>query len=361
MIGDPRVGPQQNGREVRDKGRDLFRGDVEDARPCSSLVGVLSEEGHHHCGITGCQILRAAIQARQVAVGRSHPAAGHRRTGRIGSRIGWLRLWYRSRRGETQVAYTWGHSIDDQSDPLQGNFDDLQPTRASNTNLGDNRAGFTRQFQSGADRASSDFDQRQNLVLYTIWELGLPRRNHFANSVLNNWQVAGIAGFRSGFPFNVISSSTLQACPGSGVSSDTEILRNRPSLIPGRSPFLAHPIPVPGGYQLLDPSAFCDPGPTEVGNLGRNALVGPGFWNVDLSLVKSFRPRKLGDSGAIQLRADFFNAFNHANLGSPDGLAADSTFGQAMLGRQGVQPSFPSQIPLDQLARQVQLQIKVLF
>jgi len=272
---------------------------------------------------------------------------------------------YRSRRGETQVAYTWGHSIDDQSDPLQGNFDDLQPTRASNTNTGDDRAGFTRQFQSGADRASSDFDQRQNLVLYSIWEVGVPSRHGFANSILNNWQVAGIAGFRSGFPFNVISTSLLPACPGSGgATSDTEILRNRPSLIPGRSPFLAHPIPVPGGYQLLDPSAFCDPGPTQVGNLGRNALVGPGFWNVDLSLVKAFHPRKLGDSGAIQIRADFFNAFNHANLGNPDGLAeicSGCTFGQAMLGRQGVQPSFPSQIPLDQLARQVQLQIKVLF
>ena len=271
---------------------------------------------------------------------------------------------YRSRRGQTQVAYTWGHSIDDQSDPLQGSFDDLQPARASNTNRGDDRAGFTRQFESGSDRASSDFDQRQNLVLYSIWEVGVPGHSRLSNTLLNNWQVAGIAGFRSGFPFNVISTSLLPACPGSGVTSATEILRNRPNLIPGRNPFLAHPIPVPGGYQLLDPSAFCDPGPTDVGNLGRNALVGPGFWNVDLSVVKSFRPKTLGDGGAIQLRADFFNAFNHANLGNPDGLAeicSGCTFGQAMLGRQGVQPSFPSAAPLDQLARQVQLQLKILF
>lgn len=271
---------------------------------------------------------------------------------------------HRTRRSQTQLAYTWGHSIDNQSDPLQGGFDDLQLTRASNTNRGDNRAGFTRQFQSGADRASSDFDQRHNLVLYSVWGVGLPRRGRLAKHAFENWQVAGIAGFRSGFPFNVISTSLLPACPGSPLNSSTEILRNRPNLVAGRSPFLAHRTPVPGGYQLLNQDAFCDPGPSAVGSLGRNALTGPGFWNVDLSIAKSFRPKFLGESGAIQLRADFFNAFNHANLGNPDGLATvcpACTFGQAMLGRQGAQPSFPSSAPLDQLARKVQLQLKVMF
>jgi hypothetical protein len=270
---------------------------------------------------------------------------------------------YRSQRGQTQVAYTWGHSIDNQSDPLQGTFDDLQFTRASNTNNGYNRAGFTRQFESAADRASSDFDQRHNLVVHSIWYIGVTRGGRLTRLALGDWQVAGMAGFRSGFPFNLIAGVGLPACPGS-INSSTAILRNRPSLVPGRSPFLPQRVPVPGGYQILDPTAFCAPGPQAVGNLGRNALTGPGFWNADLSVAKSFRPRFLGESGTVQVRADFFNAFNHANLGNPDGIAEICdicTFGQALLGRQGVQPSFPSAAPLDQLARQVQLQLKVIF
>ena len=238
---------------------------------------------------------------------------------------------YQNRRSQTQLAYTWAHSIDNQSDPLQGNFDDLQAGRASNTDRGINRAGFTRQFQPGFDRANSDFDQRHNLVMFSIWDIGVRRRGRSSRLLLEDWQVSGIAGFRSGFPFNVISSNLLQACPGSNVSSYTQILRNRPNLVPGVDPFFAHRQPVPGGYQLLNPAAFCDPGADSVGTLGRNALTGPGFWNVDLSLSKSFRPRFLGESGAIRFRADFFNAFNHANLGNPDGLAGSLTFGQAML------------------------------
>jgi hypothetical protein len=272
---------------------------------------------------------------------------------------------YRSQRGYTQVAWTWSHSIDNQSDPLQGAFDDLSFTRSTNNpnNPSDNRAGFTRQFQSAADRANSDFDQRQNLILSTVWDVGLPMKKRLAELVLDHWQAAGLLGFRSGFPFSSLTTNLLPACPGVPDSA-TAILRNRASLLPGRSAFLPHPVPVPGGFQLLDPSSFCDPGINAVGNLGRNALTGPGFWNVDLSLSKSFRPAFLGESGAVQFRADFFNAFNHANLGNPDGVAAicdTCTFGQALLGRQGVQPSFPSVTPLDQLARTVQFQIKLLF
>lgn len=272
---------------------------------------------------------------------------------------------YRARHGQFQIAYTWSHSIDNQSDPLQGNFDDLGHLGASNIPQGDNRAAFTRQFDSRLDRGNSDFDQRHNLFFYSIWETGSRAGHAWRTRLLEHWQLAQMAGFRSGFPFNVIAHPSLQTCPGSpGPVSSSELIRNRPSLVSGSSPFLAGRVAVPGGYQLLDAGAFCWPGAGVVGNLGRNALTGPGFWNVDISVARSFRPRWIGEASALQLRADFFNAFNHANLGNPEGLAevgANSTFGQAFLGRQGVQPSFPSAAPLDQLSRQVQLQLKLVF
>jgi hypothetical protein len=271
---------------------------------------------------------------------------------------------YRSRRVQFQVAYTWSHSIDNQSDPLQGTFDDLQFSRSSNVNTGDNLAAFTRQFDSQADRASSDFDQRHNLIFYSIWQSGSHTGPHW-RKMLDDWQVSEIAGFRSGFPYNLITTSDLPPCPGPvGTSSDSELIRNRPSLLAGRSPFLADPVPIPGGYQVLDISSFCNPPLGVLGNLGRNSLVGPGFWNVDSSLSRSFLLPRLRDTGRVQIRADFFNIFNHANLGNPNGLAESgpgSTFGQEFLGRQGVQPSFPSAAPLDQLPRNIQLQVKVTF
>ncbi len=47
-----------------------------------------------------------------------------------------------------------------------------------------------------------------------------------------------------------------------------------------------------------------------------DSIDGPGFWNVDLSLVKRFR---FGDRVSTELRADAFNAFNHPNFGNPNG------------------------------------------
>ena len=273
---------------------------------------------------------------------------------------------YRSGDLEFQAAYTWGHSIDNQSDALQGTFEDLQPSRSSNVNRGDNRAAFTQQFDSSADRASSDFDQRQNLVFQAIWQIPAPAGSHWISQLGKGWHVAAIGAFRSGFPFNVIAAGTgtgdFAACPGGGgASSPTELIRNRPSLLPGRSPFLAQPISVPGGVQVLDPSSFCIPAPGILGNLGRNSLTGPGFWSVDTSLARTFPLRLWGERSSIQLRADFFNAFNHANPSDPDGLTNSPTFGRELPSRSGVQPAFPSLTPVDQIARQIQLQLKISF
>ena len=56
-----------------------------------------------------------------------------------------------------------------------------------------------------------------------------------------------------------------------------------------------------------------------------SSIDGPGFWNVDLSLVKRFR---LGDRVSAELRADAFNAFNHPNFALPNGNFGQATFGQ---------------------------------
>jgi hypothetical protein len=50
------------------------------------------------------------------------------------------------------------------------------------------------------------------------------------------------------------------------------------------------------------------------GNLGRNALYGPGFVNVDAGLFKNFRFK---ESGTVQFRCEMFNAFNHVNISNP--------------------------------------------
>ncbi len=112
-------------------------------------------------------------------------------------------------------------------------------------------------------------------------------------------------------------------------------------------------VAVDGGRLLLNPRAgegFAVPA-EGLGNSGRNAFLGPGLYNLDVSLARAFRPRWLGESGAITLRADAFNVLNHANLGQPDSLfngcesvpgeSPCSGFGQAAFGRAGSESKLP--------------------
>ena len=69
-----------------------------------------------------------------------------------------------------------------------------------------------------------------------------------------------------------------------------------------------------GPDRYFDPNAFELPLPGFYGHLGRNTLIGPGFVNVDLSLVKI---TPVGERVKTEFRAEFFNLLNHANFFAP--------------------------------------------
>jgi hypothetical protein len=252
---------------------------------------------------------------------------------------------YRASRYLFYLAYTWSHSIDNQSDPLAGDFFDLNFVSLTPTASNSTGGTFSRQFDSSADRGDSDFDQRQNLVFYSIWDL--PNAKHL-RPLLSGWKLAQMAAFRSGFPFSVYAPSSQPYAGGT-------ILNNRAN-VDGSG--LSTPIPVSGGYEIMNLQSFSIPPQGELGSSGRNALRGPGFYNLDASVSRAFAVR---ESARLTLRADFFNVLNHANLGQPDSLITSPTFGTALYGRIGTDPGFPALTPFRETARQVQLLIRLQF
>jgi hypothetical protein len=60
-------------------------------------------------------------------------------------------------------------------------------------------------------------------------------------------------------------------------------------------------------------------GVAHFGSLGRNPIYGPGFGDMDLSVIKNLT---LQGSARVQLRLEVFNLFNQANLGQPGRIAA---------------------------------------
>ena len=80
--------------------------------------------------------------------------------------------------------------------------------------------------------------------------------------------------------------------------------------------------------EYFDITRFAEPAPGTYGTVGRNALRGPGYANMDASLVRGFPLRFLGEAGRFELRLDAFNLFNRPNFGQPDTGLTSSTFGQ---------------------------------
>lgn len=264
---------------------------------------------------------------------------------------------YRTGSGMVQASYTWSHFIDNQSDPLVGDFFDLSFTSIPTTANSNGRATFSEQFNPQADRANSDYDQPNNFVIFSYWNVPGAFAGSKAGALFRDWTVAELAAFRSGLPYSVIGTTTV--VPGQGL-----ILNNRPNLIDPSQAVLANPVPVAGGMQLLNPAAFAEAAPSTLGNLGRNAFSGPGFYSVDVSLARAFALPWLGEGGRLKVRADAYNFLNHANLGNPDALFTNPpspTFGSATFGRQGFQPGFPAITPLNETPRQVQLSVRVEF
>ena len=87
------------------------------------------------------------------------------------------------------------------------------------------------------------------------------------------------------------------------------------------------------GVKWFNPAAFAPPAKWTYGNASRNLLFGPGYWNWDISAMKSIPIREPVN---LQFRADFLDAFNHLNLANPGVSIADTRDGGTANPNSGV-------------------------
>jgi len=136
------------------------------------------------------------------------------------------------------------------------------------------------------------------------------------------WRLGGIVNARSGVPINVaiarpdnatVNGVTVTNIPG-GNSRGTQ----RPDLVPGVNPYLN------SGVRWLNPAAFTTPQPGTFGNLPRNFLRGPEFWQLDLMFSKDLR---FMNTQNVQVRVEMFNITNRLNYENPAATLPNGTPG----------------------------------
>ena len=200
------------------------------------------------------------------------------------------------------VNYAYAHEIDNGSNG-SGDGDESSPQNP---------------LCQSCDRTSGSWDARHaingNAVYQLPFGLGKPMLNErgIASTIAGNWELTGTALARTGFPINVLMPSSYSAQDG---ASGTE----RPDLIPGAS---LTPRAGKTVAHWINPAAFRNPAGA-FGTAPRNLLRGPGTWQADLGAGKEF---PLWERAELHFRAEFYNLFNHPQLGQPQ-----STFNSSNL------------------------------
>ena len=172
------------------------------------------------------------------------------------------------------------------------------------------------------DKGPGGYDRTHNAVVNFIYDIPLFRHSdsRLLRTAVGGWQVSGIVTLVSGLPLNIGLSG---AQGGNGLPNAT----NRPDLIGSVSYPSAVSATKQQVIQYIDPSAFADPAVGAFGDLGHNALRGPGRDNWNLSLFKSFVFSETRGS-RLEFRLETFNTWNHTQFNQVSNNFGASNFGQ---------------------------------
>jgi len=217
--------------------------------------------------------------------------------------------------------YTWSHAIDN----LSSSFSDGTP--------GVYGLGYLDPYNPALNKGNADYDIRNRFVVSGTWNIpwGANMSKAWERQTFGGWSFSPIINVHSGYPFSIYDGTEI---------TNTGLGYSEPFWIPSQ-PVSQRPLtaPVAVGPNLfnylplaIDPTTGL---PVNVGdalsvpvcsglyhtgcvysNSGlpqghRNAYVGPGFWNVNFAIAKTF---KLTERFNLQFRSEFYNAFNHSNM-----------------------------------------------
>ncbi len=222
-----------------------------------------------------------------------------------------------------QASFVWSKSLDDADGIVQGLFDSVGAQNEGNLRL---------------ERGPSFFNVPRRFVMNFAYDLPLGRGRRWMKAtavtpLVSGWTVSGTGLMQDGTPENSFYFTFDPA------NTDTP---NRPNIVPGQA------ISLPPGQRSLaqwfNTAAFSDPAPFTYGNAGRDLLPTPSNKVYSFAVTRGFA---LNEKVSLNFRAEFFNLFNHPDLGIPGN---NKDFGPAFGAIETVGPP-----------RQVQLSLRLGF
>jgi hypothetical protein len=213
---------------------------------------------------------------------------------------GYINVRRRYTAGLTFLAnYTWSKNLTDAPDFRSPMFEASIPQNNSNI----------------AAEKGPGCDVRHRFALSAVYDIPQVDGSSAVRALTRNWRASAVYQAQTGFPFTV-------SVFGDTANSGTVLGEN-----PIRANYTGQPVFGPNtgnAAEWFNPAAFATPAAFTFGNVGRNTIYGPGMQTLDMALVREFA---LTERFRFQFRAEFFNALNHINLGTPNRFVNTPQFG----------------------------------
>jgi hypothetical protein len=161
--------------------------------------------------------------------------------------------------------------------------------------------------------------------------------------VAGGWDISAIVQAQSGYPFSVLSTNDFSNTGSPSPKPDR--------TCSGKGPRTRAEWFNVSCFPTTALAADLANGTPRFGDSGRNILTGPRFTDVDTSLIKRF---SIFEKVRVEFRGEFFNLFNHPNLGIGEGGIPNNYIGSNLVGQiTNTTPAANS--------REIQLGLKVVF
>ena len=217
------------------------------------------------------------------------------------------------------AAYTFAHAYSDAA----GNTSAAGGGVSGNQN--DRRANY----------GLADFNREHRFVVSYVYQLPSPERFHgLVDGLLGGWAVAGVTTIQSGLPLTLTGTNAANIF---GITGDRAQLAagcthedlTTPGSVKSRlsNYFNRSCIARNAAGTAIWPIVGDDGVATTFGNSGVGIAFGPGQNNTDIAIIKRTPIPILGESGNLEFRTEFFNAFNHTQFGNPSGNVSSAAFG----------------------------------
>jgi hypothetical protein len=258
--------------------------------------------------------------------------------------------------GQVSVNYAWSHALDEDSN---GGFTGaaFSATGFGSTNqsiqVPENPANI-REFNYG----NSDYDVRHYLNMNYVWELPLKRAffGHGPDALVNGWQVSGTLFARTGLPFTPFDGNTTGELAGTNYGAAGIVATVFATYLGGGVGNCSSPSP---GTSCLNTANFTG-SPNGFGNISRNSVFGPDYFNTDFSIMKKTKIPHW-EKGEFGLGFQFFNVFNHPNFDNPVANVSSGLFGDVQRTVSSPTTIYGSLLGADASPRLIQLKAQITF